>query len=302
MADAARREEARLLEVQRVADELRVKQEQDAQILQQAQEAHEAEQQDEKTRRKNQVVQHQNARLGIKKNVDRLKVGFETCMGNLTGDAQGRKLNSIKALLSEQQGKMRDKSVEIQELLEPALLDQENEDCYNTDMDLEDFFQQISQAIQQFQQDHPKSSTRPLDMVVMQPPRDDDDKLSRLPQQEVPSFNGNYVNWVSFIDTFDALVGTNKRLNDTAKLGYLKIACKGDANLIIQKLQANGRGNYEHARAALKDRYENSRLIAKNHLALHRQCARCETRQWCQPEKIPRTLSRQYRRTPSSGS
>jgi len=77
----------------------------------------------------------------------------------------------------------------------------------------------------------------------------------RLPAIELPSFNGNFEQWISFKDLFQATVGSNSSLSGAQKLQYLKSAVKGDASSLIQSYQVTD-DNYNEAWESLMERYD----------------------------------------------
>lgn len=101
----------------------------------------------------------------------------------------------------------------------------------------------------------------------------------KLPAIELPTFDGNYANWVSFKDLFDATVGKNTQLSGAQKLQYLKSSLQGEpANLI--KAMSITDANYNESWTLLNERYENKReivhsLISKflNYKHLNSECA-----------------------------
>ncbi|GFR15818.1 uncharacterized protein TNCT_596411 [Trichonephila clavata] len=78
----------------------------------------------------------------------------------------------------------------------------------------------------------------------------------KLPRIELPVFTSNYMEWISFRDLFLASVGNN----NTQKLQYLKLSVKGEAATLLQSIQITNY-NYQKARNALTERYENEAEI-----------------------------------------
>lgn len=58
----------------------------------------------------------------------------------------------------------------------------------------------------------------------------------KLPTIEVPKFNGNLNNWISFYDTFKRMVHENDALNDVQRMHYLKGSVVGTAAALIRHL------------------------------------------------------------------
>ena len=72
-----------------------------------------------------------------------------------------------------------------------------------------------------------------------------------LPVISLPSFDGQYSNYFSFIDTFDTLIHKRKDISDLQKLQYLQSALKSDAKEVIKCLELSD-ANYEQAWQLLK--------------------------------------------------
>lgn len=88
---------------------------------------------------------------------------------------------------------------------------------------------------------------------------------SRLPKLEVPTFESKYSTWMSFKDLFTSMVIDEPSLTDARKLHYLKVSAIGEADDIVSEYETTD-ANFEVAWDALKERYENRRLIIGAHL------------------------------------
>lgn len=86
-----------------------------------------------------------------------------------------------------------------------------------------------------------------------------------FPTIKLPSFFGNYEDWVTFYDTFNSLVHSDENLSDTQKFHYLKSALVGQAATVQNSLSVSA-NNYIIAWDTLKSRYENKRLIIHQHI------------------------------------
>ena len=93
-------------------------------------------------------------------------------------------------------------------------------------------------------------------------PRPDPVADTRLPRLELPTFNGNLGEWMSFIDQFDAVVH-NRSIPPVQKLVYLKSCLKGSAARVIQNI-ATTDDNYDVARAAVIADYHSGRHIIRS--------------------------------------
>ena len=89
---------------------------------------------------------------------------------------------------------------------------------------------------------------------------------TKLPNLTLPSFSGEYTQWVSFWDQFTTLVDSKRDITNVEKLSYLKLALKGDAAQIVSSLLVTD-ANYDIAKRKLEERFNNKRSIVKAHLA-----------------------------------
>jgi len=58
----------------------------------------------------------------------------------------------------------------------------------------------------------------------------------RLPRLELPHFDGDLLQWVSFRDMFRSAVHNNSNISDAQKLTYLKGQLRGEASRLIQSM------------------------------------------------------------------
>lgn len=100
----------------------------------------------------------------------------------------------------------------------------------------------------------------------------------RLPTIAVPSFNGDYNQWPSYKNSFQHLVANNQALSNLQRLHYLKNSLAGDAKKVIQHYDIVD-ANYQAAWEKLLLRYDNNKLLIKNHLKalLHQPAQSKET-------------------------
>lgn len=87
----------------------------------------------------------------------------------------------------------------------------------------------------------------------------------RLPQLNLPTFNGSYDQWNQFRDTFDALINQNTTLSKVQRFYYLQSSLKDVASQVIHSLQLTEQ-NYDLAWQLLTERYENKRAIVQAHI------------------------------------
>ncbi|XP_037932179.1 uncharacterized protein LOC119666974 [Teleopsis dalmanni] len=87
----------------------------------------------------------------------------------------------------------------------------------------------------------------------------------RLPELQIPKFDGNYTEWPSFHAIFENLVHNNQELSETEKLQHLFSSVKGAAFDIIRSLSLSD-ANYAKALELLKKRFDNKPLILQAHV------------------------------------
>jgi hypothetical protein len=90
--------------------------------------------------------------------------------------------------------------------------------------------------------------------------------IAKLPPINLPSFEGNYIEWVNFKNTFDSMIHDRNDLTNIQKFHYLKSSVKGEAQKLIVHL-AITHDNYVTAYNLLKSRFENKRIIVQQHVS-----------------------------------
>lgn len=93
----------------------------------------------------------------------------------------------------------------------------------------------------------------------------DGESSMRLPLIDAPKFNGDWHTWTSFIDSFNAMFHTNKKLAPVQWLHYLKSCLEGQARKVIRSISTIGE-NYLQAYNTLINRYENKGAIIQSHI------------------------------------
>jgi hypothetical protein len=86
-----------------------------------------------------------------------------------------------------------------------------------------------------------------------------------LPRIEIPKFDGNIIEWCSFRDMFTSLVHDNEHYTDIERFHYLLCYLLGPALTIVKAVPLTA-DNYSIAWNALKDRYDNKRLLVTAHI------------------------------------
>lgn len=87
----------------------------------------------------------------------------------------------------------------------------------------------------------------------------------KLPTIHLPTFSGQYQDWLEFHDTFSSLIHLDKSIPKINKLHYLRAALKDSAALIVRSLDFSA-DNYDVAWDLLCDRFNNKRLLVNNHI------------------------------------
>lgn len=88
----------------------------------------------------------------------------------------------------------------------------------------------------------------------------------KLPKLEVPTFDGNILNWQSFWEMFCVSIHNRPELSDSEKLIYLQTAVKdGQAKRSIEGLSRSG-AHYSEAIESLRSQYDRPRLIHQTHV------------------------------------
>lgn len=89
----------------------------------------------------------------------------------------------------------------------------------------------------------------------------------RLPEIELPTFDGKYSSWITFKEEFLSIVHENETLDDIDKFRYLVSALRnGTAFSIIEHLQRTNK-NYQIAWKLVYDAFDNEALIKKKYMS-----------------------------------
>lgn len=86
----------------------------------------------------------------------------------------------------------------------------------------------------------------------------------RLPEINLPSFDGDVTKWLTFKDRFTSMVHEVVELSDVTKLQYLLTALKGDAATLYDHTQLIAE-NYDITWKSLHERYDDSKRIKREH-------------------------------------
>src|SRR6185503_13746163 len=84
---------------------------------------------------------------------------------------------------------------------------------------------------------------------------------------DLPTFTGNYVDWVKFQKSFEDLIHNNGSIPTAQKLHYLRNCLQGDAAHFFESVD-NTDVTYEEAWDRLLSRYDNKRQIIRKHMEI----------------------------------
>lgn len=87
----------------------------------------------------------------------------------------------------------------------------------------------------------------------------------KLPQIDLPKFDGFYEKWLEFRDTFQSLIHCNQTIGEIQKFHYLRASLGGTAAQVIHSIEFSAE-NYIIAWELLCQRYNNTTLLVNNHV------------------------------------
>ncbi|XP_075150959.1 uncharacterized protein LOC142225069 [Haematobia irritans] len=87
----------------------------------------------------------------------------------------------------------------------------------------------------------------------------------KLPPCDTPPFEGGYSKWPAFRDIFTAVFGNHPHLSPAQKLYHLRGKTRGEAFEIVKKFELVD-ANFHLAWEALKNRYENRRILVNQQM------------------------------------
>jgi len=120
-------------------------------------------------------------------------------------------------------------------------------------------YENVNQVASDATQTLPNLATRQNQQIILK------SASVRLPTIELPKFNGDIADWLSFRDTFESLINKNETIDPIQKFHYLKASLEGPAAQIIKSLEFSA-ANYTVAWNAICSRFNNKRLLAHNHI------------------------------------
>ena len=87
-----------------------------------------------------------------------------------------------------------------------------------------------------------------------------------LPKINIPTFDGDTLNWVTFWEQFDLTIQSNKKLHDVQKLAYLRDAVEGGSSKHVIEGLSHSADSYTQAVECLQQRYDKPRFIHQSHV------------------------------------
>ncbi|XP_066152747.1 uncharacterized protein [Euwallacea fornicatus] len=87
----------------------------------------------------------------------------------------------------------------------------------------------------------------------------------KLPVISLPTFSGDFKDWLRFRDLYFGLIHNNDRLSRIQKFHYLRASLRDAASQVLGTLELS-EGNYDIAWATLSERYDNKRVLVHIHL------------------------------------
>ncbi|XP_066260797.1 uncharacterized protein [Euwallacea similis] len=87
----------------------------------------------------------------------------------------------------------------------------------------------------------------------------------KLPVISLPTFSGDYKDWLGFRDTYVSLIHNNHSLNQIQKFHYLRASLQGVASQVLDTLEFTD-NNYDVAWTTLSERYNNTRVLVHMHM------------------------------------
>lgn len=196
-------------------------------------------------------------------------------------------LHEMEELLAQDQQEERNKVSKVTELqirvekVEPML--QEFEDIQSQIEEAAEDFENELKEREQFESEYYKklAVARQLLSDMQYEGQTSDDSVSvksevsgglshqkfniKLPQINLPIFNGMYESWLEFRDTFQSLIHLNDRIGQIEKFHYLRSAVQGGAAQVVNSIEFSA-ANYPIAWELLCERFNNTALLIRTHM------------------------------------
>lgn len=126
------------------------------------------------------------------------------------------------------------------------------------------YFSYLAKAKFLIQSLKPDSKGIPSPQPVPQPQQSDLNDFIKLPEIILPTFSGEFKDWLEFRETFDALINASS-LKPIQKYKYLRSCLRDGALEVVNSVEYTGE-KYALAWSLLCQRYNNTRLLVNNHL------------------------------------
>ena len=88
----------------------------------------------------------------------------------------------------------------------------------------------------------------------------------KLPQLDMPTYNGDRLKWTEFWDTFETTIDQNGSLSEVEKSKYLNSKLTGEAKLAVSGILLSNE-NYKVAVDILKERFGDQQTVVNSHYA-----------------------------------
>lgn len=87
----------------------------------------------------------------------------------------------------------------------------------------------------------------------------------KLPDINLPIFDGSLHNWLEFRDVFESLIHNNESISDIQRFHYLRASVRSEPAQIISTIEFSS-SNYKVAWDMLGKRYNNDKMLIHNHI------------------------------------
>lgn len=91
-------------------------------------------------------------------------------------------------------------------------------------------------------------------------------KSVQLPSIKLPSFSGQYNDWIDFRDCFKSLIHENNELTKVQKFYYLRSSLEKEALNLIQSIQVSDANYIDAWELLICERYEQKAILVYNHI------------------------------------
>ena len=155
---------------------------------------------------------------GLVQNFQTLAQSLLAAQEDLSGEPWACKLNATLAILEQHEADLKEVSREIKSYLTVHQLTDQFERDFHYQQKIQDFKQEVLMLQMEYYKKYPQSPSKPRTMIVIPTKVPvEDSKLVKLPAQELPVFTGDYSGWTSFLDSFEAMVGSKVNISEPAK-------------------------------------------------------------------------------------